>query len=417
MRITYTSTEYDPPRGRVDPTKVPINIDSLIAGIRTGIIHAVTTNSNLPNNRATFVEELVQFLPWAVEASTGETSSYFGPPYKDYWVLDRGAMNNVPVIVTKGYDAPTCSGEFAHYAWCNNDVRVAVDLTIDDIFTEDEIHELVRGVMFNPLDFMAHPYKYADTSTLDEVNNLLSDGHTQDGNNTLYFSMADLAVAIYNDCLLDMYHKKSVKFIARVVEDVINGEDLNDPISRVMTIVLSFVGFTVMPKTKSGDKYKIYTAGIKNCDSLSMSKMLNFYYRWVDPVLTMRAQLASNRIIDHHETMSIHLAVRTKTILNDQPWKRDTDIEILQTMASSRFSNIFDDISYELTRRTTDSIKDVGMSPQFSREGETPMSLGEAKKTGKTSTKKRTTKSTPKVEKSPETEETDTNGETEQTLS
>ena len=415
MRITYTSTEYDPPRGRVDPTKVPINIDNLITGIRTGIIHAITTNSGLPNNRATFVEELVHFLPWAVEDSTGETSSYFGPSDKDHWVLDRTAMNNVPVIVTSGINAPTYSGEFAHYIWRNDDVRVAVDLVIDDIFTEDEIHELVRGVMFNPLNFKAHSYKYADTSTLDEVNNLLSDGRDQDGYSSLYLSMADLAVDIYDNCLLDMRHKKNVKFIARVAEDIINGADLNDPISRVMAIVLSFVGFTVIPSTKNSDRYKILSAGVKDCSSLSMNKMLNLYYRWMDPVLTMRTQIASNNGIDHHETLSLRLAVRPKTILNDQPWKRDSDMEILQTMATSRFSNIFDDISYELTRKATDIIKDVGASPKFSREGETPMSLGETKKTRKTSTKKKTAKSAPKVEKSSETEETDTNVETEQT--
>ena len=390
MNITYTTKEDGV---IINPSELTFNVKNLIKGVHDEIICQLRESKKFINDRVTFVEELVQFLPDHIDDGTGRyMASVIATSNYPIWFLDRHWQNTRPII---GYGSREdikslyMTEEFAQYDLKTNDVSVKVTLTINDIFTDEEGHDLIRGIIFNRFEFWNHPFAYTDKTSLQDYREELDDEF-------IFTSVADLAIELA--AAVHDNHSHCIKFISRVVGDVVDEKDWHDPISRVMAVALTMMDFRVAPRKKAPRMSKIKEVLISDlCQHMTMGYLLGIYYGWMDPILTLHQDLTGgvNGRLNHDDVLSLRLS-SAENLLSGTQYDREISIEILEAMNTGVYRNIFNEIGWKLKNKYDNVLnsENVGVPPQFFREGEKPMALGKPK----TSTKK-TRKSTSKSKK------------------
>ena len=377
MKITYTTKEDGV---IINPSELTFNVKNLIKGVHDVVICQLRESKKFINDRVTFVEELVQFLPNNINDRTGKyMPSVIATPSYFIWSLNRKWQDTHPIIGYAGREdimSLYVTGEFAQYVIKTNDVNVEVTLTINDVFTDEEGHDLVRGVVFDRFEFWAHPFSYTDKTSLQDYQEELDSD-----DEFTYTSVADLAIelatAVYNN------HLHCTKFISRVVGDVVNEKNWNDPISRAMAVALTMMDFRVAPRKKDPHMSKIKKVLVSDmCQLMTMNYLLNIYYGRTDPILTLHQDLTGGVIsgLNHDDVLSLRLS-SAKNLLNSTQHDREISIEIMKAMNTGVYRNIFDEIGRKLQNKYDNihSSKNIGVPPQFFREGEKPMALGKPK--------------------------------------
>ena len=113
-----------------------------------------------------------------------------------------------------------------------------------------------------------------------------------------------------------------------------------------------------------------------------MNYLLNIYYGRTDPILTLHQDLTGGVIsgLNHDDVLSLRLS-SAKNLLNSTQHDREISIEIMKAMNTGVYRNIFDEIGRKLQNKYDNihSSKNIGVPPQFFREGEKPMALGKPK--------------------------------------
>ena len=96
MNITYTTKEDGV---IINPSELTFNVKNLIKGVHDEIICQLRESKKFINDRVTFVEELVQFLPDHIDDETGRyMTSVIATSNYPIWFLDRHWQNTHPII-------------------------------------------------------------------------------------------------------------------------------------------------------------------------------------------------------------------------------------------------------------------------------------------------------------------------------
>ena len=205
-------------------------------GQLTQQIHdAVVTKIN-EHGRVVFMEELIAYMPSKVSCITSDGIHD--------WKSDNGTTPIPDVFPDGMYDKECIT--YTYYG----DNNFAVQLAMTDIFTTDELFDMVRGICLSSSDGMSYFWgdipHYVDICTQKDIFPGGIGGEINDDVD-YYYSLAML-IGHMVEKLCYCGKKRRMKFLARCLHGISTGD--TEPITRAMIATLHNVEFVVKTSKK-----------------------------------------------------------------------------------------------------------------------------------------------------------------------